>query len=200
MAFAGAGLLLIAVSWFTFDYQRGVPQRAAAEIQIGINKMKPGTYAEAVRHFSRALDLQPASAPAYLNRGVARHALGQQDLALEDLARAIEIDPTLTRAHDERGRIYIERKDAANALKELSKSIELRPTTAGYYQRGLLYESLGEHEKAISDYDRAVMETPDSPFAYRARALAKANLGDAKGAQRDRESADRMEGIRPVSP
>jgi tetratricopeptide (TPR) repeat protein len=189
IAFGGAG-------WLIFERVTGAPARAAAELQRGITNMQPGNYEGAVDHLSRSIDLSPSLAAAYLNRGIALHALGERETALEDLNQALSLDENLTRAYDERGRIFLEKKDSQRALNDFSKSVAIRPTTDGYYQRGLLYESLGEHAKAVADYDRAIDETPDAPYAYRARALAKAGLGDAKGAREDRDFADRMEGIR----
>ena len=60
-------------------------------------------------------------------------------------------------------------------------------------QRGLAYEAAGEHRKAVADYDDAIAEMRDAPYAYRARALAKDALGDVEGAKADREAAQRIE-------
>ena len=51
---------------------------------------------------------------------------------------------------------------------------------------------------AVSDYDLAIGRTPDVPYLYRARAKAKRELEDADGAQaesaqRDQETAERLE-------
>ncbi len=182
--------------YYIYDYSASAPIRARAAYDEGMKNMRPGTYADAIDLFTRSIDLSPAMPEAFLNRGIALHNMSQRNAALDDLARALEMDPPLTRAHEERGRIYVENRDLETALKEFSKSIALRPTTDGYYQRGLLYESLGQHQKAVDDYDKAIVEMPEAPFAYRARAAAKANLGDEAGAKLDRDAALRIERAR----
>ena len=107
--------------------------------------------------------------------------------------KASDLNPSLTRAYDERGRLYMEKGDTRRAIEMFTKSIRIQPTTDGYYQRGLAYEAVGEHQKAVDDYDLAINEQRDAPYAYRARALARDALGDHDGAAADRETAQRIE-------
>jgi tetratricopeptide (TPR) repeat protein len=188
--------LLIAGGWYAYNYIANAPVRARVEFDKGIALMNPGDYEQAVDQFTRALEIWPDMAEAYLNRGIVLHALGQREAAVADLERALELNSRLARARTELGQIHLENRDQTKALEELTKSIEIEPTTDAYYQRGLLYESLGEHQKAIEDYDKAISERRDSPFAYRARALAKQNLGDMEGARLDREAAANIDGDR----
>ena len=51
-----------------------------------------------------------------------------------------------------------ENDHARHALEELNKSISLEPSTDAYYQRGQIFESQGEHQKAIQDYDQAIAQ------------------------------------------
>lgn len=178
-----------------YIYMSAAPQRAQVEFALGMDKMAPGSYEEAIAIFDRAIALWPSFGEAYLNRGIAERALGQTDAALPDLDKATDLNPNLTRAYDERGRIYAEKGDSRRAIEEFTKSIRARDTTDGYYQRGLAYEAVGEHQKAIADFDNAIAEQRDAPYAYRARAQAKANLGDAEGARQDREAAQRIEAL-----
>jgi tetratricopeptide (TPR) repeat protein len=73
-----------------------------------------------------------------------------------------------------------------NALEELGKSIATQPNIEAYYQRGMIFESQGEHQKAIDEYNLAIALARDAPEIYLARATAKANLGDQEGAHADR--------------
>ncbi len=189
---AGA-LALLACGWFLYSYLANAPQRARTEFDRGMLKMGPGSYPQAIAVFSRAIAIWPGFADAYLSRGIAEHGLGDTDHASADLDHASDLNPNLTRAYDERGRIYLEKGDTLRAIAEFTKSLRIQPTTDGYYQRGLAYESLGDHRKALADYDDAIAELRDAPYAYRARALAKDALGDAEGARLDRETAQRFE-------
>jgi tetratricopeptide (TPR) repeat protein len=184
---------VLACGWYVYDYIASAPLRAQAEFARGMHRMAPGAYQEAIAVFDRAIAIWPGMADAYLNRGIAERALGRADAALADLDKATGLDPNLTRAYDERGRIHAEKGDNPRAVEEFTKSIRTRSTTDGYYQRGLAYEAMGEHRKAVADFDNAIAQQPDAPYAYRARALARANLGDAEGAKEDRETAQRIE-------
>lgn len=190
------GLLALAVAgWYVYSYLASAPERANAQLQAGMRNMQPGAYREAVAHFDRAVSIKPDLAEAYLERGIAHHFLGEVEPALADLDQALELNPDLAAAYNERGSIYRERGDARKAIEELSKSIHTQATTDGYYQRGQAYESLGQHQKAIEDYDQAVAQLRESPFVYRARALARDKLGDTDGAKKDRAKADSIETV-----
>jgi tetratricopeptide (TPR) repeat protein len=186
-------VVLLAAGWYTYDYIDRAPERARVEFDKGTALMGPKTYSQAIEAFNRAISISPNIPEAHLNRGIALYNLRQHSEALEEYDKATALDPNLTRAYDERGRIYLEKGDTRKAIDEFSKSIAIKPTTDGYYARGLAYESIGEHQKAIEDYDKAIVEMLDAPYAYRARAVAKVNLGDVDGAKADRDQALHIE-------
>jgi tetratricopeptide (TPR) repeat protein len=188
-----AAIALIGGGWYAYDYVASAPLRAKKQFDLGMHSMAPGAYPEAVAEFTRAISIWPEYADAYLNRGIAEHNLLEMDSAAADLDKASELNSNLTRAYDERGRMYLEKGDTRHAIEEFSKSIRVQPTTDGYYQRGLAYQSIGEHQKAVADYDQAIAQQRDAPYAYRARALSRDALGDTEGAKSDRESAQSLE-------
>jgi tetratricopeptide (TPR) repeat protein len=185
---------------YAYSYIASAPRRAQAELLKGIAKMGPGTYAEAIAAFDRAIGIQPDLADAYLNRGTALHSSSQREAALRDLEHALDLDPSLTRAHNERGQIYLEDKQIDQALREFTRSLLVRPTLDGYYQRGQAYAVLGQHDKAVADYDLAIAEFRDSPYLYRARATSRRALGNVTGAQEDQDRANRIESGKPLEP
>lgn len=188
-----AAIMLLAGGWFLYSHLASAPDRARAEAALGVKRMGPGTYQEAIRHFDRAIEMWPEFAEAYLNRGIAEHNVGQRAPALVDLDQAVDLDPGLERAYSERGQIYLENGDGQKAIREFSKSLQAKATLDGYYQRAEAYEKLGEHQNAIADFDAAIAEFREAPYAYRARAVAKLNLGDRAGADADNEKAQRIE-------
>jgi tetratricopeptide (TPR) repeat protein len=186
-------LLAMTAGGFAYSYIANAPARARAEMQLGVQKMGPGTYDQAIKSFDHAIDTWPDFAEAYLNRGLAEHAVGRRPAALVDLEKALDLDPSLVLAHNERGQIYLENGDAHKAILEFEKSLQVKATVDGYYQRGQAHELLGEHQQAVDDYDAAIHESPDAPYVYRARAAAKRNLGDMEGATADQALADQRE-------
>ena len=59
------------------------------------------------------------------------------------------------------------------------------PTPAG----GLTYDILGEHRRAIEDYDTAISLDPSDAIAYTSRGLAYTNLGEFRRAIEDYDTA-----------
>jgi tetratricopeptide (TPR) repeat protein len=182
-------LVVAGAAWYTIDHVNSAPERARVEFDRGMRLMGPNSYVDAIQAFTRAIGIWPNLPEAYLNRGIAYYQTSQRDEAVDDLTKAAEMNPNLTQAYDELGRIYFEKGETTRAIESFTKSLGVKPTTDGYYARGLAYESMGEHQKAIDDFDKAIAERVDAPYAYRARASARANLGDLEGAKTDRAVA-----------
>ncbi|MEQ1947046.1 MAG: tetratricopeptide repeat protein [Bryobacteraceae bacterium] len=182
-------LVVIGGAWYGIDYYNRAPERARAEFERGMRLMGPNSYLGAIQAFTHAVAIWPNLPQAYLNRGIAYYHTSQRNEALDDFEHAIQLDPNLIEAYDEQGRIALEKGDTKKAIDAFSKSLAIKPTTDGFYARALAYESVGEHQKAVDDFDKAIAERVDAPYAYRARATSKANLGDTEGAKADRNIA-----------
>ncbi len=188
-----AVLTLAATACLVYNYVANAPQRARAELALGVKQLSPGTYEEAMAHFNRAIQIWPDYGEAYLNRALAEHDESHAAAALVDLDRALDLDPDSTRAHNERGQIYLENGEARKAVAEFTQSLQATPSVEGHYQRGEAYEKLGDHQKAIADFDAAIVESSDAPYAFRARAAAKLASGDRAGAAADEQQARSIE-------
>jgi len=68
---------------------------------LGVAWYKLGDYAEAIRHFGRAVELNPASAIDYANLGVNHARLGQHEAAKKFLRLALTLDASLDFARRE---------------------------------------------------------------------------------------------------
>ncbi len=186
-------ILLASGAWGVSSYLASAPKRAEAAFQNGSSLMALGQYQEAAKSFTKAIQIRPRMAAAYLQRGLAQRGLNQADVALADFERAVGLDPTLAEAHTAMGSIYGQRGDLKRAEKEFEQAIALGSTVDANFQRGKLHESLGDHRKALEDYNLAVEQKPDSPFGYRARAQVREALGDPEGAADDRRKANSIE-------
>ena len=83
---------------------------------------------------------------------------------------------------------------------ELAYKAEDPQLALAYNDRGSVYDSLGEYQRAIQDYDQAIRLEPQDALAYANRALAYTDLGKAMEAQQDVARAaqlgfDRIEGL-----
>jgi tetratricopeptide (TPR) repeat protein len=189
---AATFIVLAGAGGWTYFYMAGAPQRAQAQYQTAMQLMQPGHYQEAITQLSRSIRIYPL-ANAYVERGFAHRYLAQNDLAATDLEKAAELDPSLARAYSGLGSIYRDRGDSQHALEEYTKSIQTSANVDALFERGEVYESLGQHQKAIDDFSSAIELLRDAPYIYRARAMAKSNMGDTAGAEADRNLARSIE-------
>jgi tetratricopeptide (TPR) repeat protein len=185
----GVFLVLLA-AWQVYEYVASAEQRAEQRVQEGREWLSPGRYEHAIEKFDQALEIDPKSWNAYLQRGIARQGLSLVDGALADFQNALSLRPDLLEARIARADLFRQKGDVARAIDELSKVIELKPAVDAHYSRGLAYAQLGDHEKAISDFTWVIDELRDAPFAYFARAKSKRALGDTAGAYADEKTAN----------
>jgi len=92
-------------------------------------------------------------------------------------------------------------KDYAGALAKCSEIIKLMPNDddtyrwfngeyhAPYARRGGYYQELGEHEKALADFNKAISIEPNAPYVYKARAVLNIELGEMEDAKADFEKS-----------
>jgi tetratricopeptide (TPR) repeat protein len=189
---AASFLILTGAAWGAYSFVAGAPQRAEVEFQAAMKFMQPGQYQNAIPRFTRAIQIHEM-ASAYLERGVAHRYLGHADQAIGDFQRAIDLDASLARAYSSLGSIYRDRGDTKSAVEQFSKSLAISPNVDAMFERGEMYEAIGEHQKAIDDFTAAIDGIRDAPYIYRARSLAKRNLGDIAGYEADRDQARAIE-------
>jgi tetratricopeptide (TPR) repeat protein len=175
--------------WSLYLHISSAPQRATAMLQEGMRVAATGDDAAAVKLYTQAVETWPSLTNAYYQRGLARQILNEQDLALADFEKVVNANPNMGPAHTALGSLFRQRGDIQRALNEFGLAIQLTGDVDAYYQRGQVYESLGEHQKAIADYDSAISQIRDAPYVYAARALARENLGDKDGAEEDRQTS-----------
>jgi tetratricopeptide (TPR) repeat protein len=181
------------LAWGVYLYIASAPMRAEKVFQEGMRLTGAGDFTGAEERFTEAIRIWPQLASAYLQRGLARKSMNHVDAALDDFEQAIGEDSSLGPAHTALGVIYRERGDLTRATNEFTVAIGLNANTDDFYQRGQLYESLGEHQQAIQDYDAAIHEQPEAPYVYRARAMALDAIGNHDDAEQDRRTAIQIE-------
>jgi tetratricopeptide (TPR) repeat protein len=89
----------------------------------------------------------------------------EHELAVDDFTRAIELDPGYVEAYLNRGVLYWrELRNAYRAIRDMTRVLELAPQRAeAFFNRAIAYQMRGEHEQAIADFERYLVEGRD-PF------------------------------------
>jgi tetratricopeptide (TPR) repeat protein len=85
-------------------------REAEAERFKGNEYMKAKEYEEAVKCYSKAIDMNPGEAANYSNRAMAYLRLKVYSKVVKDADKAIEIDPDYVKAYHRRGKAYLEMK------------------------------------------------------------------------------------------
>lgn len=187
-----------------FSVQAQKLDAAAVELKRGKVLHAKQDYAGAIASYSKAIELRPDWAVAYVQRGLARRMQGELDDAIKDYDKAMELDPASLRNDLSIAEAYINhgfiRRNALQieaALVDYDKAAKLLPTlTQTYLQRGqarLLDETFAG---AIADFDYFIANEKhsafDIAFAYADRSLAKRLLGKTVEAEKDLQESLRL--------
>lgn len=130
------------------------------------NKRSKDGYQKALEHFSRAIELDPTYAEAYVGLGNAYAYLGGHDRASQAEAiskqragamKALELDDTLAEAHATLGLIAMNTEgDWPKAEREFKRAIELNPNYATAHQwYGEFLADMGRFDEGIAEIERA---------------------------------------------
>jgi tetratricopeptide (TPR) repeat protein len=101
------------------------PMSAQEWFEQGFSIMHTSSdYQEAIRAFASFIQLEPANARAYLNRGMAYERINNMQQAIADYNKAIELVPKDAKAYYIRG-VLLWRLGNAEAMSDLGTSAEL---------------------------------------------------------------------------
>jgi tetratricopeptide (TPR) repeat protein len=122
-----------------------------------------GKWEDAVKTYSRVIQLVPRFAPAYVERGLLAQEMGYPDMAMGDFENAIQLDPQFGYAYYGRSWVRGSKGDHAGALADAKKGMLLDPQNAGMYFRriGAAYQGMGRLSEAIEAYNEAIRLNSD---------------------------------------
>jgi len=150
----------------TGEAARGRVKSAATDhYNRGEAYYEKGQYDQAFSELTRAIEIDPGFAPAYIIRGMAYNDKNEFDLAIADFTKVIEIKPTAAHAYDARGMAYGNKGEYDLAIADYSKAIEIDPMIYDAYRgRARVYYYKGEYDKAWKDvYEAQALEHPVDP-------------------------------------
>ncbi|MGB7084488.1 MAG: tetratricopeptide repeat protein, partial [Phormidesmis sp.] len=120
-----------------------------------------GHFAAAIADYSAAITLTP-SAYAYYHRGMAHLALGHTDSAQADFDGAIALSPDYGAPYGDRALLRFQADDLAGAIADSDQAIILSTSPSETYHqaiyttRCLSYFCLGDHTKALQDFEQLI--------------------------------------------
>ncbi|MGI9424104.1 MAG: tetratricopeptide repeat protein [Hyphomicrobiaceae bacterium] len=165
-------------------------QRALHAFESGYLHYSNGEIELAIARFSRAIELNPAYAIAYNNRGELHRRSGNFDRAMADCDKAIELAPSFAAAYGARAAVHYETGNYSGAIADCNKAIALDPNNAlSYNTRAAACNEVGDHVRAIGDCDTAIELDPTYAQAYNTRGTAHLSNGDYTSAITDFDRA-----------
>jgi len=118
-----------------------------------------------------AVQMNPQSATAYINLGVALKDANQIEKAMEAYQKAITLDPHNLQPYLNIGNRYKDAAKSQEAISYYKKAMEVDPSDAeAYFSLGDLYRNNGNMPEALSYYKTGLNLRPDFAKGY-------ANLG-----------------------
>lgn len=157
----------------------------------------------AVEAFSKAIELNPKMAEAFVFRGMTYLVLLKHREALDDFNKAIELIETLpskegiSLAYSLRAMGNAKIKNYEKAINDSNRAIRLCPSSDGsglsfaYVSRGYSYAMSGKNKEALLDFDKALSSAPKSAMTavvYQYRGTVYFNMGNFKQAINDYET------------
>lgn len=128
------------------------------------------TIHEAMTAYTKAIELNPEAAGAYINLGTIYYNLHRLDDAEKCYRAAIKIDPQYALAFFNLGNVYDERGSLAEARENYEAALRLAPGYAdAHYNLALVLEKLGQRGRAIHHWRAYLKLDPSSPWAEYAR-------------------------------
>jgi tetratricopeptide (TPR) repeat protein len=117
---------------------------------------------------TKAIELDPKLAAAWVNRGGTYFDMGRYDKAVGDFTNAIKLSPRGAGHWRSRGLAYLRWQRYDKAVADFSRAIDLEPKNALYrINRGQAYTQLRRYDKALADFDKAVALDPRSAIAHK---------------------------------
>jgi len=86
--------------------------------QLAAAYSRKGQYNEAISEYTKAIELNPKFAMAYVKRAAAYHRKGQYDQAIYDFNKAIELNPEYAKAYSNRGSAYARKGQYDQAISD----------------------------------------------------------------------------------
>ncbi len=118
--------------------------------------------------YTKAIELNPDEASAYVKRGLAYRVKCKYDRAVADFGRAIELGNDS--AYLERGSVYREKGEYDKAIVDYTKEIELcHQDPIAFYERGNAYKALGKKFEAIADFEEFIKLAKESGIVEHAK-------------------------------
>jgi tetratricopeptide (TPR) repeat protein len=151
--------LLLAYS-VVFNMLASVEAHAAANYFVGNSLLNQRQVDEALKHFQKALALQPESATFHFALGNALCQKGQVDEAIVHYQKALEIKPDFAEAHNNLAYGLLQIGRVNEAITHFQRALEIQQSYEAYYNLGYAFRRKRMVTEAMAYYQKAIELQP----------------------------------------
>ncbi len=143
-----------------------------------------GRFDVALKDVDEVLLLTPRDDRALNLRGLVMEGKGQLDQAVKNYNQAIAIDPAYEGYFFNRGRAHRLMGRYDLSIKDFDRSLEINPARSKY-GRGVTFFASGDLERALRDFDDAILVDANDGWSYYYRGRALIGKGEIERGQQD---------------
>jgi MtfA peptidase len=167
---------------------------ADALFAVGLEHLRLEQAEEAVRVFTRLIELDPQDEESLSQRAIAHFRLERYAEALADCNAALAIDPGDVDAWCVRGEVFLREGRVDEALVALNTAVGESPGDAeARVSRARAWLAAGRARKALADLNEALKREPYLAEAHFERGRAHESLGRTREAEQDFKRAALLE-------
>eukprot|EP00796_Vickermania_ingenoplastis_P006043 gene6043-4344_t len=182
----------------TVTNEENVYQTVGEWYKKGIECRKRGVLEDAIKMFSKVIELDDSHCRAHFNRGYCNDKMNRFQEAVTDYQRAMELDPQNPFTYYNLGIVYDRLEEYETAIHLFSQAIAIEPRNPDFYHnRGLTERKRGDYGAAIDNYTKAIHLQPDHFKALYNRAFCFDRLEQFSRAVQDYTSALCVQGDNP---
>ena len=160
--------ILLASRFVTWDAIKGMDRQAQLYVQEGTVSLRSWKLRQAIKAFTRALEIEPRYAEAYVKRGLAYYRSAEYETAIADYTQTLKLKRYQADAYASRGDAHRALKDTQRAIEDYSASLKRRWNASVMQKRAGTYFDAGNAQNALADYDTLIKRQP-TLTAYYAR-------------------------------
>lgn len=163
--------IVLASRFVTWDAIKGAKPQAQVNVQQGTLSLREWKIPHAIAAFTRAIEIEPKYAEAYVKRGLAYYRLGQYKAAIADYTQTLDLKRYHADAYASRGDAYRALGEMQHAIVDYSTSLKKRWNARVMRRRAQTYFEQDNVQSALADYNTVIKRQP-SAMAYYTRGNA----------------------------
>lgn len=161
---------------------------------LGLVQRRLGEYEKAIDSYSFALNFAPLAVPILLDRAALYMEMGNTDRAYTDYCQVLDEDKQNKEALLMRAYIYVIRRDYSAARIDYNRLLELDSQSySGRLGLATLEQKEGKFREALEILNKMIVELPEDPMLYVARADVEREMKHEELALVDLEEAIRLD-------